>query len=57
MGRRMEHVCGHGSRGRGPPGRFNPLSPFGILLCCFSGLLIAPFMRAQQKEVLQRNGQ
>jgi hypothetical protein len=57
MGRRIEHVCDHGSRGGGARGRFNPVSLFGILLCCSSGLLFAPLMRAQQKEVLQRNGQ
>lgn len=56
MGRRIEHVCDHGSRGSGARGRFNPVPPFGILLCCFSGLLFAPFMRAQQKEGLQGKG-
>jgi hypothetical protein len=57
MGRRIKHMCDHGSRGGGARGRFNPVPLFGILLSCFSGLLFATFLHAQQKEVLQTNGQ
>jgi hypothetical protein len=57
MGRGIKHVRDHGSPGSGARGHFNPSSLFGILFFWFFGLLFAPLMRAQQKNVLQENGQ
>jgi len=57
MERRMKPACDHSSCASGARGRFNDISPFGILLCWLPGLLFPPLTHAQQREVLQRNAQ